>query len=380
MKIALVAPPMVAIPPRRYAGTERVVAALGDGFTARGHEVTLFAPGDSTVSYELVPTVPAALWGIGDHGDATPWFERTIELVARESDRFDVIHSHLDVGGFPLVRRTTTPVVSTLHGRLDAGDTPGWLAAYPDAALIAISASQRRWFPDHRWLATIHHGMTLPTLRSAKVGDYLALVGRATREKGIAEAIELAERIGRPLRVATKAHDAREQRFVEEVIRPAEARGTLEYLGEISSDERDELMAGAFATLMLGAWPEPFGLVAIESLALGTPVIARRAGALPEIVEHGVDGFLVDDVEEAEFAVGRVGMLDRDRIRARAKARFSVDRMVDEYERVFRDLLDRSPSATLARQETLRGPVAGGRAARGRAARRRDAIEPGRRP
>src|SRR5690348_8958621 len=152
MKIALVAPPMVAVPPRRYAGTERVVAALGDGFTARGHEVTLFAPGDSEVSYDLVPTVPKALWGIGDHGDATAWFERTIELVARESDQFDVIHSHLDVGGFPLVRRTTTPVVSTLHGRLDAGDTPGWLAAYPDAALIAISASQRRWFPDHRWL------------------------------------------------------------------------------------------------------------------------------------------------------------------------------------------------------------------------------------
>jgi glycosyltransferase involved in cell wall biosynthesis len=352
---------MVAIPPRRYAGTERVVAALGDGFAARGHEVTLFAPGDSTVSYELVPTVPAALWGIGDHGDATPWFERTIDLVARESDRFDVIHSHLDVAGFPLVRRTTTPVVSTLHGRLDAGDTPAWLAAYPDAALISISASQRRWFPDHRWLATIHHGMILPSVRAPKVGDYLALVGRATREKGIAEAIELAERTGRPLRVATKAHDPHEQRFVDEVIRPAEARGTLEFLGEISTSERDELMAGAVATLMLGAWPEPFGLVAIESLALGTPVIARRAGALPEIIAHGIDGFLVDDIEEAEFALGRVGTLDRERIRARARARFSVDRMVDEYERVFRDLLGRAPTAAETREALVRPATPGER-------------------
>jgi glycosyltransferase involved in cell wall biosynthesis len=357
MKIALVAPPMVAVPPRRYAGTERVVAALGDGFTARGHEVTLFAPGDSEVSYDLVPTVPKALWGIGDHGDATAWFERTIELVARESDRFDVIHSHLDVGGFPLVRRTTTPVVSTLHGRLDAGDTPAWLAAYPDAALIAISASQRRWFPDHRWLATIHHGMILPSVPAGRAGEELVLVGRATREKGIAEAIELAERTGRPLRVATKAHDAREQRYVDEVIRPAEARGTLEFLGEVSTNERDELMARAFATLMLGAWPEPFGLVAIESLALGTPVIARRAGALPEIIEHGVDGFLVDDVEEAEFALGLVGTLDRDRIRRRARARFSVDRMVDEYERVFRDLIGRAPTAAEARDTLVRTPT-----------------------
>jgi glycosyltransferase involved in cell wall biosynthesis len=200
--------------------------------------------------------------------------------------------------------------------------------------------------------------MILPSVRAPKVGDYLALVGRATREKGIAEAIELAERTGRPLRVATKAHDPHEQRFVEEVIRPAEASGTLEFLGEISTSERDELMAGAFATVMLGAWPEPFGLVAIESLALGTPVIARRAGALPEIIAHGIDGFLVDDVEEAEFALGLVGTLDRDRIRARARARFSVDRMVDEYERVFRDLLGREPTAAETRETRVRTAAA----------------------
>jgi glycosyltransferase involved in cell wall biosynthesis len=366
MKIALVAPPMVAIPPRRYAGTERVVAALGDGFTARGHEVTLFAPGDSDVSYELVPTVPRALWGIGDHDDASAWFERTIDLVACEAPQFDVIHSHLDVAGFPLGRRTDVPVVSTLHGRLDAGDTPAWLRAYPEALLVAISASQRRWFPEHRWLATIHHGMALPTFRPGTVGESLVLVGRATREKGIGEAIELAERTGRALVVAAKAHDAQERRFVEEVIRPAEARGVLEFRGEISTTERDELMGGAFATLMLGAWPEPFGLAAIESLALGTPVIARRAGALPEIVEHGVDGFLVDDVEEAVFALGRAGDLDRDRIRARARARFSVDRMVDEYERVFRDLVEAERATAAPRPTGARGPVAEDRGVRTR--------------
>jgi glycosyltransferase involved in cell wall biosynthesis len=261
-----------------------------------------------------------------------------MDLVARSADRFDVIHSHLDAGGLALTRRTATPVVSTLHGRLDAGDTPRRLSAHPDAALVAISMSQRRWFPDLRWVATIHHGLRFADLPPRAPEPALLVVGRATPEKGIAEAIELAERVGRPLVLALKAHDGLERRYVDDVIRPAAARGVAEFVGEVTATERDDLMIRSAAPLMLGAWPEPFGLVAIESLALGTPVIARRAGALPEIVEHGVDGFLVDDVEEASFAVGRLDRLDRQRIRERARARFSVARMTDEYERVYREM------------------------------------------
>jgi glycosyltransferase involved in cell wall biosynthesis len=172
-----------------------------------------------------------------------------------------------------------------------------------------------------------------------RAGGYLALVGRASPQKGLAESIELAQRTGLALRIAAKVHDVAEVEFFDRQIKPHLKDGVIDFLGELGPDERDPLLAGALATLMLGAWPEPFGLVAIESLATGTPVIARRAGALPEIIEHGVDGFLVDDLEEAEFAVRRVGDLDRTVIRARALERFSAARMVDDYERVYRKLI-----------------------------------------
>jgi glycosyltransferase involved in cell wall biosynthesis len=176
-------------------------------------------------------------------------------------------------------------------------------------------------------------------------GDYLALIGRVTPEKGVAEAIELAERTSLPLRIGAKVYDPEEKAFFKEVVEPAVAGGNVEFLGEIGPAERDQVYAGAWATLMLGAWPEPFGLVAIESLATGTPVIARRAGALPEIIEHGVDGFLVDDLTEAELAVELAGKLDRTRIRERALARFSPDRMIDEYIEVYRRLIaERAPA------------------------------------
>jgi glycosyltransferase involved in cell wall biosynthesis len=340
MRIALVAPPMLQIPPRRYAGTERVVAALGDELHRRGHEVTLFASGDSVVDYELVPTVARALWPAGVRGDISRFLDATVGLVEAAVGRFDIVHSHLETAGLALTRAGRTPVLSTFHGRLDTGDTPTILGRYHDAPLVAISASQRRWFPGNRWVATIPHGLPSPAARAqAGHGDYLALVGRATREKGIAEAIELAGRSGRKLVLAAKAHDLEELGFVGSVIQPAVQRGIVDFLGEVSAPERDEVLAGAFATLMLGAWPEPFGLVAIESMARGTPVIARRAGALPEIIEHGVDGFLVDDLDEAMFALEKIPSLDRLRIGVRTRHRFSVERMTDDYEHVYRALI-----------------------------------------
>jgi glycosyltransferase involved in cell wall biosynthesis len=226
-----------------------------------------------------------------------------------------------------------------MHGRLDGSGIPDLLDEFDDVPLVAISDSQRRWSPRANWVATIHHGLPLTEVPFRREpGAYLALVGRIAPEKGVAEAIELARTTGLRLRLAAKVYDDAERSLFDRLVRPAVDEGVVEYLGELGPDDRDEVLAGARATLMLGAWPEPFGLVAIESMAAGTPVIARRAGALPELVDHFVDGFLVDDLGEARLAVARLTDLDRPTIRRRAVERFSVERMTDRYESVYRRL------------------------------------------
>jgi glycosyltransferase involved in cell wall biosynthesis len=340
LRIALVAPPMKPVPPAGYGGTERVVAALADGLHARGHEVTVFATGESEVPGRLVPIRHESLWKDSYRGDITPFLEIAAARVWDRADEFDIIHSHLETHGFLLARYCPTPVVTTMHGRLDDGGTPELLPEFRDIPLVAISRNQRRWWPTLNWAATIHHGLDLTGSPFGKdPGPYLAVVGRVTREKGIAEAIELARRTEWPLKMAAKALDPAEIEMRDELVLPAAEEGTLEYLGELEPPDRDKLFAGAFATLMLGSWPEPFGLVAIESLATGTPVIARRSGALPEIVEEGVDGFLVDDLGEAELALTRIASLDRAEIRRRALSRFSVERMTADYEEVYRKVI-----------------------------------------
>jgi glycosyltransferase involved in cell wall biosynthesis len=340
LRIALVAPPMKAVPPVGYGGTERVVEALAVGLHARGHDVTTFATGDSDVPGRLVPIRDEALWKVGYRGDIAGFMEMAADAVWQRADEFDVIHSHLETFGFLLARHCTTPVVTTLHGRLDDSFTPELLGEFTDIPLVAISRNQRRWWPNQNWVATIHHGLDLTgSPFRAEPGDYLAVVGRVAPEKGIAEAIELARTTGRPLKMAAKALDPEEIAMRDEIVQPAHDEGVIEFLGELLPPERDEMMAGAFATLMLGSWPEPFGLVAIESLATGTPVIARRTGALPEIIEEGVDGYLVDDLGEAKLALERIGALDRTEIRRRALSRFSIERMTKAYEAVYRSLL-----------------------------------------
>jgi len=341
LRIALIAPPMLPVPPPTYAGTERVVAALAGELHKRGHEVTLFAPGDSKVDGELVPTLPQSLWSIDYRGDVSSFINISLAMAWREHERFDIIHSHVETLGFLFARYCPTPVVTTLHGRLDVSGIPELLEEFDDIPLVAISDSQRRWGEHANWVATIHHGLPLESMPfSDRPGDYLAFVGRITPEKGIAECIELARRARLPLRIAAKVYDELEKEHFAEVVEPALAEGTVDFLGELGDVERDRLYAGALATLMLGAWPEPFGLVAIESLATGTPVIARRAGALTETIEHGVNGFLVDDLTEAELAIERVRLLDRKQIRRRAIERYSPGRMTDDYEVVFRNLLE----------------------------------------
>jgi glycosyltransferase involved in cell wall biosynthesis len=340
LRIALVAPPVLPIPPQAYAGTERVVAALADELVARGHQVTLFASGDSSAGSEVVPVLERAAWSGGIAGEVAPLAMLSATLATQQAGRFDILHSHVDVAGVLMARLAPVPVLTTFHQRLDVPGAYESVHAFGDAPLVSISDSQRRWHPEANWIATIPHGLPLTDMPFSETpGDYLVVVGRAAPEKGLAEAIEVASRTGMRLRIAAKARHEPERAYLEEHVRPALGE-QVEFLGEVGPDVRDPLLAGARATLMLGAWPEPFGLVAIESLATGTPVIARRAGALPEIVEHGVDGFLVDDLTEATLAVRLATGLDRRAIRERALARFSVARMVDAYERVYRDLVE----------------------------------------
>jgi glycosyltransferase involved in cell wall biosynthesis len=303
--------------------------------------VTTFAAGDSEVSGELVATIEQSLWATGYRGDVTNYMVLSLARCWAEQDRFDVIHSHAETLGFLFARYATTPVVTTLHGRLDVAGIPLLLNEFRDIPLVAISENQPRWWPRNNWRAVIHHGLPLESAPySDRPGKYLALVGRMSPEKGIAAAIDLARTSRMPLKIAAKVHDPQEQVYFAEVVKPAlRDNKNIEFLGPLPPAERDTLLAGAYASLMLVAWPEPFGLTAIESLATGTPVIARKAGAMPEIIEHGVDGFLVDDLTEAVHALSLVPSLSRRRIRQRALERFSVARMVDEYEEVYRELI-----------------------------------------
>jgi glycosyltransferase involved in cell wall biosynthesis len=344
LRVLLVAPPMLPVPPPTYAGTERVVATIGEELHRRGHQVALVGAGDSEVPYEHIPSVERSLWSTGYTGDVASYMQHSIEIAWREAHRFDIVHAHMENHSFVFAEHCETPVITTLHGRLDAPGMPELLSTHGRVPLVAISESQRRWFPDQHWVATIHHGLALePMPFSSEPGEYLAFVGRITPEKGIREAIDLSRQTGVRLRAAAKVHNPAEQAHFAEVVQPAIDADELEFLGEVGPRERDPLFAGALATVMLGGWPEPFGLVAIESMATGTPVIARRAGAFTETIEHGVTGFLVDDVSEAVMAVDKVRELDRRLIREKTLERFSPGRMVDEYERAYRRVLATRP-------------------------------------
>lgn len=339
LRIALLAPLVTPIPPPAYAGTERVIAALAQHLHERGHRVTLYASGDSQVPCRLVPVIEESLWASGYQGDGRQFAPMVVAAAWRDADQYDVIHSHIEGGAFVFARHGPVPVVSTLHNRLDTEGLPQLLDHFSDVPVVAISESQRRWSPDANWVGTIHHGLARrESLSSERPGPYLTVVGRLTWEKGIEEAIEVARNAGIPLKIAGKAHEDIELEMLENVVKPAVKEGVAEFLGELPPNERDALLAGSLATLMLGAWPEPFGLVAVESMVAGTPVIGRRAGGLTETVRHGETGFLVDDMLEAKTAVERVASLDRLAIRNYALETFSPTLMVERYEAVYRSL------------------------------------------
>lgn len=333
LRIAQVAPPVERVPPSAYGGTERIVHELTQELVRRGHEVTVFASGDSDVPCRLIPTVETALRPAGIEDGAEPDFERTVEIVLEHAAEFDVIHSHLERFSPGLVRRSPVPVVATFHGRLDL---PWTVSAFADAGegMVAISRHQASTYPEIPW-TIIHNGLTLDQAPFAeRPGDSLCFVGRADPEKGIVDAIDIARLVGRPLRIAAKVGNKPHQRdYYENVFQPAlaAAGSSVEFLGELEPGDRDRLFSESYATLMPGSWPEPFGLVCIESLACGTPVLARRVGGLPEIIREGVDGFFGDDATAMAFYAERIASLDRAAIRDRVIDHFSAERMADRY-------------------------------------------------
>jgi glycosyltransferase involved in cell wall biosynthesis len=337
LRIAQVAPPIERVPPAAYGGTERVVHELTTELVKRGHDVTVFASGDSDVPCRLVPTVEQALRPAGIEADSGGWFATTVKMVAEQAEEFDVIHSHLEWWSVPLARMSAVPVVATFHGRLDLPFADKLFSDAEDG-MVAISRHQASTHPEVPW-TIIHNGLTLDRAPFRdKPGEAFCFVGRVDPEKGITEAMEIAQRAGRPLRIAAKVGNMPKQRaYYEDVFKPALAKAgsQIEYLGELKPVERDQLFAESYGTLMPGAWPEPFGLVSIESLATGTPVIARRVGALPEIIREGVDGYFGDDAAAMAFYADRLGSLDRVAIRERVIERFSATRMTDRYEELY---------------------------------------------
>jgi glycosyltransferase involved in cell wall biosynthesis len=343
LRIAHVAPPLERVPPLAYGGTERVIHELVTELDRRGHEVTTFASGDSVVPGRHVETVPLALRPQGYTGDVLPYMQLTMQLLLARIHQFDLVHSHLEWMSLLLARVSEVPVVSTFHGRLDlpwAND----LLVDPPAGLVAISKNQASTHPDVPWAGVVYNGLRLADAPFGRNrSDALCFVGRVAAEKGIVEAIEVAQAAGRKLRIAAKIGPAGpEKDYNDAIFQPAlkEAGNDVEFLGELSQSDRDELLADSHATLMPGSWPEPFGLVAIEALACGTPIIARRAGALPEIIRDGVDGFFGDDITAMAFKVDRVADLDRQAIRESVIERFSVERMTDGYEAIYRRMLE----------------------------------------
>jgi glycosyltransferase involved in cell wall biosynthesis len=355
MRIAQIAPLTEAIPPKLYGGTERVISWLTEELVALGHDVTLFASGDSNTSAKLVPGWPRALRLDGEVRDANALHLSMLEQVCRRAWDFDILHFHLDYYPFSLFTRGATPFVTTLHGRLDLPEHQHLFATFASAPIVSISDAQRLPIPDAGWVRTIHHGLPERSLmpQPAKP-SYFAFLGRISPEKAVDDAIRIAQRCGVPLKLAAKV-DKLDREYFEEKVRPLLRPPAVEYIGEISDSQKSEFLSGAICLLAPSAWPEPFGLVMIEAMACGCPVIAYNRGALPEVIEEGVTGFLVDDEVAAGAAVARLGTLSRRAIRKRFEARFTARRMADDYLALYGELID----AALGTFNTRRASASG---------------------
>ena len=339
MKIAQIAPLAEAVPPRLYGGTERIVSYLSEELVRQGHQVTVFATGDSRTRAELVACAPKALRLDPSVRDPLPHVLMMLEEVRRRSHEFDILHFHMDLLHFPVFSPVATHTVTTLHGRLDLPDLQPFYRRFREFPLVSISNDQRRPLPGANWAGTVYHGLPPELLRfnaSAREG-YLAFLGRISPEKGPDQAIEIARRAGLRLRIAAKVDNA-DREYFERRIEPLLEDPLVEFIGEIGEADKSDFLGNACALLFPIDWPEPFGLVAIESMACGTPVIAFARGSVPEVIEDGLTGFLVDHIDEAVRAVARLHELDRREIRRRFEQRFSVERMAGDYLNIYQTL------------------------------------------
>lgn len=338
MRIAQVAPLWESVPPTLYGGTERVVSFITEELVRLGHDVTLFASGDSVTAARLEGICPRALRLIEGLFNRDAPLISLMERAFGSASEFDVIHSHLDFIGFPLARRCRTPVVTTFHGRLDLPEMRSVFSEFSELPVVSISNAQRLPVPWLNWQATVHHG--LPTdlyTFHPEPGQYLAFLGRIAPEKRPDHAIEIAKRVGMPLRIAAKVDPADREYFRSE-IEPLLDHPLVEYIGEITDPEKDDFLGQAYALLAPYDWPEPFGLVLIEALACGTPVLAYRRGSVPEIIDHGVTGFISEYLSEMAEAVKQVALIDRTRCRQAFEQRFTIERMVRGYLTVYEQL------------------------------------------
>lgn len=333
MKIAQIAPLAECVPPKLYGGTERIVAYLTDELVRQGQDVTLFASGDSQTLARLIPCAHVALRLNSEVRDPIPYHVMMLEQVRQRADEFDILHFHIDMLHFPLVREFAGKTVTTLHGRLDLPDLAPFYRAFPEFPLVSISNDQRRPMPPVNWAGTIHHGLPADLLpfSAEPAGDYLAFLGRVSPEKRPDRAIEIAARSGMTLKIAAKI-DKADQEYWNETIAPLVARhDNVEFIGEINEPQKAQFLGNATALLFPIDWPEPFGLVMIEAMACGTPVIAFDCGSVPEVIDHGVSGFIVNSIEEATESVEQARLLDRRLVRARFQARFTAKRMASDY-------------------------------------------------
>ncbi len=358
MKIAQIAPLAESVPPKLYGGTERIVSYLTEELVRQGHEVTLFASGDSRTSARLVPVCQTALRLDESVKDPIPHHIILLDEVRRRAEEFDVLHFHIDLLHAPMVNDFASRTLTTLHGRLDLPDLQPFYRAFPDLPLVSISNDQRRPMPPVNWAGTVHHGLPCDLLQpvEAPKSDYLAFLGRISPEKRPDRAIAIAAAAGMKLKIAAKV-DKADQDYWNSVIAPMiQIYPDIEYVGEINEREKADFLGNARALLFPIDWPEPFGLVMIEAMACGTPVVAFRCGSVPEVIDHGVSGMIVDTVEEAVTALSHLDRLDRRRVRETFERRFSVERMAADYLDLYRSLPGARTDA--ARIRRIRGESA----------------------
>jgi glycosyltransferase involved in cell wall biosynthesis len=357
MRIAQIAPLYESVPPKLYGGTERVVSWLTEELVAMGHDVTLFASGDSLTTARLVPACPQALRLQSHCIDQLAHHVNLIEKVLHEhkKEKFDLIHFHIDYLHFPLSRRERLCQVTTLHGRLDIPDLVPLYRQFSEMPVISISDSQRAPLPWLNWKGTVHHGLPEKSLslRSQHEG-YLAFLGRISPEKGLDRAIEISRRAGIPLRIAAKI-DRADKEYFEASIKPLMNTDLIEYIGEIGDHEKNEFLGNAMALVFPINWKEPFGIVMIEAMACGVPVIAYPGGSVPEVIEDGVNGFLVVNIESAVKALDRISTIDRNVCRRRFEERFTSRRMAAEYMGIYESLVKRIPISIVRRVKVPRG-------------------------